>query len=66
MKLQQAIDNETDPTQKAKRQKEKDDDTREFKKGVWETKLKTENAKVNSRVSFSDTDAPDQYDKIIV
>lgn len=65
-KLQILIDKARTPKQKAKRQKEKDDNTRDFNKGTWQPKLKKENAKVNSRITFSDTKAPEQYENVIV
>jgi hypothetical protein len=62
---QDSIDNETNPTQKAKLQKEKDQAQKDFNKGIWQPQLKEENAKVNSRVSYQETDIDIEYPRAI-
>ena len=64
--LQIVIDNETNPTAKERFQKIKDQETKQFNKGIWEPALKRENAKVNSRVPYSKTNSKIEYERAIV
>jgi len=64
--LQFLIDNETNPTAKERFQTQKDQETKAFNKGKWQPNLKKENAKVNSRVPYQDTNAGQEYDTVII
>ena len=64
--LQIIIDNETNPTAKERFQTQKDQETKQFNKGKWQPALKRENAKVNSRVPYQETQAGLEYDTIII